>query len=114
MTDNRLSELLEHIRGETRNAMQFVDGMDKSAFLANALVQRAVTMCLINIGEEATKIMDRYAAFAEAHPEVPWHRIRGMRNQIAHGYFDLDLDAIWTTTQTDLPALLERLPAAAE
>ena len=37
-----------------------------------------------------------------------------MRNRIAHGYFDIDLDVVWETVQTALPQLLERLPAICE
>jgi uncharacterized protein with HEPN domain len=34
-----------------------------------------------------------------------------MRNRIAHGYFDINLDVVWDTVQTALPELLKRLPA---
>ena len=37
--------------------------------------------------------------------------MRGMRNRITHGYFDIDLDVVWDTVQTALPALIEQLPA---
>jgi len=37
--------------------------------------------------------------------------LEGMRNRIAHGYFDIDLDVVWETAQTALPQLLRRLPA---
>ena len=37
-------------------------------------------------------MMDGYTEFTQAHPEVPWLSIRGMRNRIAHGYFDINLD----------------------
>jgi hypothetical protein len=49
-------------------------------------------MSLIIIGEAVTKVMDRYAEFAQAHGQVPWRNMRGMRNRIAHGYFDINLD----------------------
>jgi len=32
-----------------------------------------------------------------------------MRNRLTHGYFDVDLDLVWTTVQEDLPLLLEQL-----
>ena len=54
--------------------------------------------------------MDRHGEFAERHPEVPWRSMRGMRNRIAHGYFDINLDVVWDTVQTALPELLARLP----
>lgn len=37
--------------------------------------------------------------------------MRGMRNHIAHGYFDINLDVVWGTVQSALPELLERLSA---
>jgi uncharacterized protein with HEPN domain len=33
----------------------------------------------------------------------------GMRNRIAHGYFDFDLNIVWNTAQTALPQLVQRL-----
>ncbi len=37
--------------------------------------------------------------------------MRGMRNRIAHGYFDINLDVVWDTLQTALPEFLRQLPA---
>lgn len=37
--------------------------------------------------------------------------MRGMRNRIAHGYFDINLDVVWSTVKTALPELLKQLPA---
>jgi uncharacterized protein with HEPN domain len=34
-----------------------------------------------------------------------------MRNRIAHGYFDINLDVVWDTVKTALPALLQQLSA---
>jgi uncharacterized protein with HEPN domain len=33
-----------------------------------------------------------------------------MRNRIAHGYFEINLDVVWETVQTALPALLSQWP----
>jgi uncharacterized protein with HEPN domain len=68
-------------------------------------------MSLIIIGEAATKTMDGYAKFIEAHAEVPWRSMRNMRNRMAHGYFDIDLDVVWETALTWLPALRKQLLA---
>lgn len=70
-------------------------------------------MSLVIAGEAATKLMDHHPDFAAAHPQVPWRSMRGMRNRIAHGYFDINLEVVWETVQTALPALLQQLPAAA-
>jgi uncharacterized protein with HEPN domain len=111
MSENRLPDYLEHIRQAATNARSFVDGMEKKAFLADKRTQQAVIMSLVIIGEVATKIMDRYPDFADRHPAIPWRNIRGMRNRIAHGYFDINLEVVWDTVETALPDLLLHLSA---
>ena len=70
---------------------------------------RLVIMSLVIIGEAATKVMDTDVAFTEANPQVPWRSMRGMRNRIAHGYFEINLDVVWETVQSALPDLLRQL-----
>ncbi|QXP90542.1 HepT-like ribonuclease domain-containing protein [Methylococcus capsulatus] len=111
MSGNRLPDYLEHIQQAATDACGFVEGLSKDDFLADKRTQQAVIMSLIIIGEAATKVMEGHAEFTQAHPEVPWRSMRGMRNRIAHGYFDINLDVVWETVQTALPDLLKQLPA---
>ena len=111
MNENRLSDYLDHLHQAATDARSFVEGLAKDDFLADKRTQQAVVMSLIIIGEAATKVMDRYGEFVRAHSEVPWRSMRGMRNRIAHGYFDINLDLVWDTVQAALPVLLEQLPA---
>lgn len=85
--------------------------MEKPAFLADTRTQQAVILNLVIIGEAATRLLQSYDAFLERHPKIPWRSMKGMRNRIAHGYFDIDLDVVWETVQTALPQLLRQLPA---
>lgn len=110
MNENRLPDYLEHIQQAAIDARSFVDGLAKEDFLADKRTQQAVIMSLIIIGEAATKIMDGYTAFTQAHSEVPWRSMRNMRNRMAHGYFDINLDIVWDTVQELLPELLKQLP----
>ncbi|NKD86668.1 DUF86 domain-containing protein [Haematospirillum jordaniae] len=55
------------------------------------------------------KIISGYGAFVAEHPEVPWRSMRGMRNRIAHGYFEINLCVVWDTVQECLPELIEQL-----
>ncbi len=110
--ESRLADYLDHMQQAATDACRFVDGLSKDDFLTDKLTQQAVVMSLIIIiGEAATKIMDQYAEFAGQYPVVPWRSMRGMRNRIAHGYFDINLEVVWDTVQTALPELLERLRA---
>ncbi|WP_176058373.1 DUF86 domain-containing protein [Paraburkholderia sp. BCC1876] len=112
MSENRLPDYLDHMQQAATDAISFLDGLSKDSFLEDKRTQQAVIMSLIIIGEAATKVMDGYAEFANAHAGVPWRSMRGMRNRIAHGYFDINLDVVWDTVQTALPDLLKQLSAA--
>lgn len=92
------------------DARSFVEGMSKDDFLADKRTQQAVTMSLVIIGEAVAKIMGRYPAFTEQHPSVQWLSMRGMRNRIAHNYFEINFEVVWDTLQVALPELLEQLP----
>lgn len=109
MNENRLPDYLDHIQQAAIDARSFVEGLAKEEFLADKRTQQAVIMSLIIIGEAATKIMDGYTVFTQAHSEVPWRSMRNMRNRMAHGYFDINLDIVWNTIQEWLPELLKQL-----
>lgn len=111
MTDNRLNDYLDHMRQAAADACGFVEGMTKTEFVQDKRTQQAVILSLIVLGEAATKVMDRHEAFAAANSQIPWRNMRGMRNRIAHGYFDIDLEVVWDTVQTALPSLRLQLAA---
>jgi uncharacterized protein with HEPN domain len=111
MSENRLPDYLDHIQQAAADARSFVEGLAKDDFLADKRTQQAVIMSLIIIGEAAAKVMDGYTEFTQAHAEVPWRSMRNMRNRMAHGYFDINLDVVWETVQEWLPELLKQLPA---
>jgi len=115
MTLNRLPDYLNHMRQAIADAQSFTEGMAQADFMEDKRTQQAVVMSLIVLGEAATKVMDQYPAFAEQHKQIPWRSMRGMRNRIAHGYFDINLEVVWDTLQAALPALnsqLDALPSA--
>lgn len=107
----RLVDYLEHIERAAADACEFTGGMTKEAFLADKRTQQAVIMSLILVGEAATKVVLDHPNFAAMHNEVPWSSMKGMRNRMAHGYWDVDLGVVWQTVQSALPNLLAQLPA---
>ncbi|MBQ0218302.1 DUF86 domain-containing protein [Alcaligenes faecalis] len=111
MSKYRLQDYLEHMQQAATDACGFIEGLTREDFLGDKRTQQAVIMSLIIIGEAATKVMDGYIEFAQTHGQVPWRNMRGMRNRIAHGYFDVNLDVVWNTVQTALPELLQQLLA---
>lgn len=46
------------------------------------------------------------------YPNIPWNAIVGMRNHIAHGYFDFDADLIFVAVKEEIPILKETIEKA--
>ena len=110
MNINRLPDYLDHMLEAALQACAYVEGLSKVEFLDDKRTQQTVVLNLILIGEEATKLRKDNEAFANQHPQVPWRSMKGMRNRIAHGYFEINLDTVWETIQTALPQLIKQLP----
>ncbi|WP_347556075.1 DUF86 domain-containing protein [Robbsia sp. KACC 23696] len=115
----RLADYLEHMLEASHLARAYIADIDKTRFLETRMIQQAVLMNLVIIGESATQIRNEFPAFLEANPDsaLPWKNIIGMRNRMIHGYFDTDLEIVWNTVKTHLPTLeiqLAKLAAAAE
>ncbi|MGC2785488.1 MAG: DUF86 domain-containing protein [Roseiarcus sp.] len=108
MSLSRLGDYPDQMQMAASDALRFVDGMNKEDFLADKRTQQAVVMSLVIIGETSARIMDRHSEFVAGNPEIPWRGMRGMRNRVAHGYFDVNLDVVWDTIQIALPDLLSR------
>lgn len=63
-------------------------------------------MLIEAIGEGFRKIDERTCEqLLSSRPEIPWKGVKGMRNHIAHGYFDLNYEMIWDVVKNDLPPL---------
>ncbi|MDO8932597.1 MAG: DUF86 domain-containing protein [Rhodocyclaceae bacterium] len=88
-----------------RLARSYVEGMARADFLADRKTQQAVILNIVVIGEAATHLLAECPEFAEQHPAIPWKQMRGMRNRMAHGYFEINLDVVWDTVQGALPDL---------
>ena len=109
MSSQRLVDYLEHMLEAAGLACSYVEGMTKEDFLDDKRTQQAMVLNLIIVGEVATKILTEHKDFATQNSDVPWASMKGMRNRIAHGYHDINLDTVWATVQTALPELQERL-----
>lgn len=89
-----------------------ISSADDYTFSPEGMKTLAATCMLIEaIGEGINKIdrrTDGKLLYAVC-PQIPWKDIIGMRNHIAHGYFDIDADFIYSAISMDLPPLREAL-----
>jgi uncharacterized protein with HEPN domain len=92
-----------------RKIGQFVAGVNRDTFLLDERVRSAVSHQLIIIGESARRLSDE---FREAHPEIPWSEIVGMRNVLVHMCERVDDEELWRTVASDLPRLAQQVQVA--
>lgn len=70
-----------------------------------SLLERVLFNFII-LGEAANHIPEDVQG---EHPEIPWKDVTGMRNVIAHGYFDVKITTVWGAITDDLPLLIPEL-----
>ena len=89
-----------------QDVLEFSAGLTWSEFERSRLHQSAVLKAIETIGEAAAQVSEETR---EAHADVPWKEIVGMRNRLVHGYFDINLERVWETVQQDVPDLIRQI-----
>lgn len=108
----KLAAQLKHILEAAHQATIYLEGLTKADFLEDRRTQDAVSMNLIVIGENSTKLLEKFEPeLLAAYADIPWHAMRGMRNRMAHGYETIDFEIVWETVKTYLPQLITALEA---
>ncbi len=107
----RVAEYLQHILDAIDRATSYVTGFTLETFERDAKTQDAVIRSIEIIGEAANKARSADPDFAARHPQVPWDVMYGMRNRVVHDYFEVDLEIVWQTVQSDLPTLRNQIAA---
>ena len=80
--------------------------IDAAAIESNQVVQWTITTPLYNIGEQVYNLSEELKA---AHPEIPWHRISGMRHRLVHDYEDTNWSIVSEAVMRDVPLFLEQV-----
>ena len=93
---------LSHMRDAIAKIERYLAGTDYETFAGNDMMIDAVIRELEIIGEAARNLS---VSFVEEHPDIPWSRIKRMRNILIHEYFGVSLKVVWDTSHSDLPQL---------
>ena len=109
-----LLDTLQQIRQSCENLMSWNKDVKDMKVLLNSstgmqdLAGNCMTVMAIGEGfRKIDKITD--GKFLILRPEIPWNQVFGLRNRIAHGYFDIDVDVISDVVNNDLQPLLEAI-----
>lgn len=112
------SNLINHIIGQMIGACDMLMTWNESIVDANdypmspAGMEKMAASCMLieAIGEGVKKIDKILPGFLAAEsPETQWKQIMGLRDHIAHGYFNLDADIIFDVVKNEIPILRNTL-----
>ncbi|NEQ96378.1 MAG: DUF86 domain-containing protein [Cyanothece sp. SIO2G6] len=70
----------------------------------------SICMVLIAAGEEFKKLdRDTDGQIFASYPEVSWRGAMGLRDVLAHGYFQVDPEQLFSICQDNIPQFLQAL-----
>ena len=105
-------DTLQQIQLSIENLMKWNEGIKDMNILLSSpggmqdLAGNCMTIMIIGEGfRKIDKVTD--GKLLVLRPEIPWRQVFGLRNRIAHGYFDIDIDIISEVVNNDLKPLLE-------
>jgi uncharacterized protein with HEPN domain len=99
---------LDDILESCRRVRSYTSGSDQAGLVSNAMAYDAVLRNLEIIGEAAKRIP---ADVRLQMPQVEWTKIAGMRDWLAHGYFNVNADIVWDVVENKLPNLAQTIQA---
>ena len=97
MKDDRI--YLLHIRDAIQQILEYTVAGQES-FLSDRKTQDAVVRNLEIIGEASKRLS---SSLKDAHPDISWKPIAGMRDKLIHDYFGINLKLVWDVVERDLP-----------
>ncbi|MFW5788768.1 MAG: DUF86 domain-containing protein [Spirochaetota bacterium] len=95
-----------HILDAAKRALAYTRDLTEDQFRERQIVQDASIRQLEVIGEAAKLVSSETRA---RYPQIPWRVMAGMRDRLIHGYFGVDLSAVWKTCTSDVPNLIKQL-----
>jgi len=86
--------------------LKYTNNVDYAEFKNNSMMVEACIFNLSQIGELVNKLDKEYTT---GHPEIPWFKMRGLRNRIVHDYEGVNLNLIWEIIDIDIKVLRGQL-----
>jgi uncharacterized protein with HEPN domain len=94
------------MREAARLIASFLNGVSYADYEKNLMLRSALERQLEIIGEAARRVSPE---FQQAHPEIAWRNITGLRNILAHEYGEIKVDRIWFIATTNVVELIRLL-----
>lgn len=104
-------ECLKDILEAIYRIQMFTQGLDREELLEDLKTQDAVLRNLEIIGEAVKNISSNVK---QAHPDIDWRKIGGMRDKIIHMYFGVNWDIVLDVVYDKLPELEQNIESCLE
>ncbi len=98
--------ILEKIKDYAIQAIQFKGDMTFEEFSYDLKTISACVFSLSQIGELVSRLD---VEFVEVNSQIPWRKIKGMRNRIVHDYEGIQLNIVWDVLVDFLPELIKNI-----
>lgn len=108
----RARDYLGHMLDAVNQIQTYTRGKSADDFLSDRLLQDGVVRNVEILGEASRNLLNTIPGATAKYPGIPFEAIYAMRNQLAHGYFVIDLDVVWKVIERDIPDLRKELEAA--
>ena len=95
-----------HMLDMASKAIARIEGRIRAQYDDDEDLRLALTHLIQTIGEAARRVSQ---PFQQAHPEIPWRKIIGMRHKVVHDYLEVDFDLVWDVATAELPLLVGQL-----
>ncbi|HWA07558.1 MAG TPA: DUF86 domain-containing protein [Ignavibacteria bacterium] len=87
-------------------AIDHLSGITVESFRDDIKSQDAVIRRLEIIGEASGKVSKESQ---HIYRDLPWQKMKGMRNFLIHEYDDIDINIVWETVKHNLPPIIKQL-----
>ena len=99
---------VRHMLEAAAEARAFIQGRALEDLSVDRMLLLALLKEIEIIGEAASQVSEE---LRQSSPEIPWARIKGMRNRLIHAYSDVNIGLVWSTVVSDFPELMRSLEA---
>ncbi|MCC6575687.1 MAG: DUF86 domain-containing protein [Planctomycetes bacterium] len=100
---------IHHILDAAEAVLRWIEHKSGKEFANDDLLIAATSYEIQIIGEAARNLSEE---FTNGNPQLPWHKIIGMRHRIVHDYYVVDAQILWTVATTHIPPLVDELRKA--
>jgi len=91
---------LEDMLTSMQRIEEYIGDMEFRKFKMNYMIIDAIIRNFEIIGEASKNVPP---VIKNKYPEIPWKKMYGLRNLIAHEYFGIDYEMIWEISKNNLP-----------